>query len=162
MGLGTGKTEHSGPRDTARKDGHWGFTGEAKEFATRARRRDEKELLRREDWKLMREILREDGDIDRYLADLARPGAVTAALNWYRANLSPQRELEQGPSLPAVSAPTLGLWSSGDNYLTEERMLSSGEHVGGPWRYERFEGASHWMQLDAPDRLNELLLEFLA
>jgi hypothetical protein len=48
MGLGTGRTEHSGPRDMARKDGHWGFTEEAKEFATRARRRDENELLRRE------------------------------------------------------------------------------------------------------------------
>ena len=48
MGLGKGMTEHSGPRDTARKEGHWGFTDEAKEFATRARRRDEKELLRRE------------------------------------------------------------------------------------------------------------------
>jgi hypothetical protein len=48
MGLGQGKTEHTGPRDMARKEGHWGFTEEAKEFATRARRRDEKELLRRE------------------------------------------------------------------------------------------------------------------
>jgi hypothetical protein len=48
MGLGKGKTEHSGPRDMARKDGHWGFTEEAKEFAARARRRDEKQLLRRE------------------------------------------------------------------------------------------------------------------
>ena len=40
-------------------------------------------------------------------------------------------------------------------------MIRSGEHVSGPWRYERIEGASHWMQLDAPDRVNELLLEFL-
>jgi hypothetical protein len=48
MGLGRGKTEHDGPRDMARKAGHWGFTEEAKESATRARRRDEKELLRRE------------------------------------------------------------------------------------------------------------------
>jgi hypothetical protein len=48
VGLGKGKTEHSGPRDMARKEGHWGFTEEAKEFATRARRRDEQELLRRE------------------------------------------------------------------------------------------------------------------
>ncbi len=48
MGLGRGKTEHAGPRDMARKSGHWGFTEEAKEWATRARRRDEAELLRRE------------------------------------------------------------------------------------------------------------------
>ena len=48
MGLGKGKTEHSGPRDMARKSGHWGETDAAKEWATRARRRDEGEVLRRE------------------------------------------------------------------------------------------------------------------
>jgi len=48
MALGKGKTEHAGPRDMSRKDGHWGFTEEAKEWATRARRRDEDDELRRE------------------------------------------------------------------------------------------------------------------
>jgi pimeloyl-ACP methyl ester carboxylesterase len=120
------------------------------------------ELLMRDDWKLFRELLRDDGDVERYLADLSRPGALTAALNWYRANLSPDRELEPRSALPAVVAPTLGLWSSSDNYLTEDGMLRSAEHVTGPWRYERIEGASHWMQLDAPARISGLLLEFLA
>jgi pimeloyl-ACP methyl ester carboxylesterase len=40
-------------------------------------------------------------------------------------------------------------------------MVRSAAHVTGPWRYERIEGAGHWMQLDRPDRINELLLEFL-
>ena len=40
-------------------------------------------------------------------------------------------------------------------------LTEKAEHVSGPWRYERIEGASHWLQLDAPDRVNELLLEFL-
>jgi hypothetical protein len=48
MGLGKGKTEHSGARDMSRKDAHWGFTEEAKEWATRARRRDEADELRQE------------------------------------------------------------------------------------------------------------------
>lgn len=120
------------------------------------------ELLMRDDWKLFREFARGDGDLERYVADLSRPGALTAGLNWYRANAAPQRELETRPPFPAVAAPTLGLWSSGDNYLTEDRMLLSAEHVTGSWRYERIEDASHWMQLDAPERVNELLLEFLA
>ena len=33
--------------------------------------------------------------------------------------------------------------------------------VEAEWRYERVEDASHWMQLDQPERVNELLLEFL-
>ena len=118
------------------------------------------ELLTRDDWKLAREWMRGAGDSERYLADLARPGALTAALNWYRANSVVRFQLDTRP-LPPVAAPTLGIWSTGDNYLLEEGMLRSGEHVTGPWRYERVEGASHWLQLDAPERVNELLLEFL-
>jgi pimeloyl-ACP methyl ester carboxylesterase len=120
------------------------------------------ELVRRDDWKLFRRLLDGAGDVDRYLADLSRPGALTAALNWYRANAAPEQELERTRPFPTVAAPTMGLWSSGDNYLTEESMLGSAEHVTGPWRYERVEGASHWLQLDAPEWVNELLLEFLA
>ena len=62
--------------------------------------------------------------------------------------------------MPAVVAPTLGLWSSGDRYLAEDGMLRSAEHVSGPWRYERIEGASHWLQLDQPEQVNALLVEF--
>ena len=40
-------------------------------------------------------------------------------------------------------------------------MVGSAEHVSGPWRYERIEDASHWMQLDAPERVGDLLVEFL-
>lgn len=119
------------------------------------------ELMARDDWKLFRTFTRGDGDLERYVSDLSRPGALTAGLNWYRANAHPRRELETRPPFPAVAASTLGMWSSGDNYLTEDRMLLSAEHVTGPWRYERIEDASHWLQLDAPQRVNELLLEFL-
>jgi pimeloyl-ACP methyl ester carboxylesterase len=119
------------------------------------------ELLRRDNWKLFREWLREDGDVDRYVADLSRPGALTAGLSWYRANLHPQRQLDPPPRLPPVRAPTLGIWSTGDNYLNEPQMVDSGGQVNAPWRYERVEGASHWLQLDASDRVNALLLEFL-
>jgi pimeloyl-ACP methyl ester carboxylesterase len=120
------------------------------------------QLLPRDDWKLFREFLRGDGDLDRYLTDLSRPGALVAGLNWYRANLAPERELADRPPVPAVTAPTLGVWSSGDRYLTEDGMLRSAEHVTGPWRYERIEDASHWLQLDRPDEVNELLAGFLA
>src|SRR3954451_22941935 len=92
------------------------------------------ELLRRDNWKLLREWLREDGDVDRYVADLARPGALTAGLSWSRASLHPERQLEPPPRLPPVRAPTLGIWSTRDNYLNEQPMVDSGEHVDAAWR----------------------------
>jgi pimeloyl-ACP methyl ester carboxylesterase len=118
-------------------------------------------LIQRDDWRLFREMLGDARDRDRYVADLSRPGALTAALNWYRANATPEQELERTVPFPTVAAPALGIWSTGDNYLTEEGMLGSGEQMTGPWRYERIEGAGHWLQLDAPERINELLVEFL-
>ena len=83
------------------------------------------ELLMRDDWKLFREFSRGDGDPERYVADLSRPGALTAGLNWYRANAAPQRELEPQAAHAAGRRADARLWSSGDNYLTEDRMLRS-------------------------------------
>jgi pimeloyl-ACP methyl ester carboxylesterase len=119
------------------------------------------ELLLRDDAALLRQWLGDAADLDRYVEDLRRPGALTAGLNWYRANLHPRRELESR-ALPPVAAATLGVWSSGDRYLTEPAMTRSADHVTGPWRYERIDGAGHWMQLDVPERITELLLEHLA
>jgi pimeloyl-ACP methyl ester carboxylesterase len=118
------------------------------------------ELLLRDDARLLREWLADAPDADRYVEELREPGALTARLGLYRANLHPRGELEDR-ALPPVDAPTLGLWSTGDRYLTEAAMVRSGEHVTGPWRYERVDDASHWLQLDASDRVNRLLLEHL-
>jgi pimeloyl-ACP methyl ester carboxylesterase len=116
--------------------------------------------LQYDDWSLFRELLRGAGDVDRYISDLSRPGALTASLNWYRANLGP-RAPGPSPDLPPVEPPTLGVWSTNDHYLDGERMMVSGRYVKGPWRYEQIDGASHWIPLDAPDRLNQLLVEWL-
>jgi pimeloyl-ACP methyl ester carboxylesterase len=119
------------------------------------------ELLPRDGWKLFREWTRGNGDMSRYVEELGRPGALRAGLNWYRANVPPARELLPRREFPKIAAPTMGLWSSEDHYLVEGPMASSVEHVTGGFRYERIEGASHWLQLDAAGRVNDLLLDFL-
>ena len=82
------------------------------------------------------------------MEDLSRPGALTASLNWYRANLAP-RMPGRTPDLPPVRVPTLGIWSTGDHYSDGERMEKSGAFVEAEWRHEVIEGASHWIPLDA-------------
>ena len=120
------------------------------------------ELLQHDDWFLFRLLLGGAKDTQAYVKTLSKPGALTPALNWYRA--LPLRSLlgrVGGPQLPRIKANTLGIWSTGDLYLTEEVMTRSHQGVQGSWRYERFEG-SHWVPLDQPDRLNRLLIEFLS
>lgn len=120
------------------------------------------ELLSRDGFALLRALLRGQGDIDAYVRDLAQPGALTACLNWYRANYTPAFELAPPPRLPPVGAPTLAVSSPGDHFFLEEVVRSSGRHVQGPWEHRSVAGASHWMPLDAPDEVAELLCAFLS
>ncbi len=55
----------------------------------------------------------------------------------------------------------MGIWSSADMALTERQMTDSAQNVAGPWRYQRLDGPAHWMQLEAADDVNRLLLDFL-
>ncbi|GAA4584547.1 alpha/beta fold hydrolase [Planotetraspora phitsanulokensis] len=100
-------------------------------------------------------------DHDAVVARLRVPGALSASLGLYRANVSPESLLSPPPDLPPIQAPTMGVWSTEDMALVEDGMTGSAAYVAGPWRYERVEGAGHWMQLEAPDRVNGLLLDFL-
>jgi pimeloyl-ACP methyl ester carboxylesterase len=100
-------------------------------------------------------------DIEAVVERLSDPAALTASLSLYRAILPPESLVAPPTPLPPVAVPAMGVWSSGDLALIEEGMTGSARYVTGPWRYERVEGAGHWLQLDAPDTVNALLLDFL-
>ncbi len=100
-------------------------------------------------------------DADQVIAELEATDSLTPGLDWYRANVPPESWVGPPPSLPPVQAPTMGVWSTGDPALTEIQMTDSAQSVAGPWRYERLDGPGHWMQLEAPDQVNALLLDFL-
>ena len=100
-------------------------------------------------------------DIDQVAADLEATGSLVPGLNWYRANVAAETWVGPPVQLPPVQAPTMGIWSTGDFALTETQMTDSAENVAGPWRYERLDGPGHWLQLDAPDKVSALLLDFL-
>jgi pimeloyl-ACP methyl ester carboxylesterase len=120
------------------------------------------QALARDDWKLFREFVGGAADVERYVRDLARPGALTSALNWYRAN-APIEVIVSGdwPQIPPVAADTLGIWSSGDVYCGEEQLVGSADFVTGSWRAACIEGADHWVGLSAAADVNELLVDFL-
>jgi pimeloyl-ACP methyl ester carboxylesterase len=116
--------------------------------------------LTENDWAAFRDWGRHP-DADAVIAELESTGSLTPGLNWYRANVGPETWVAPPLQLPPVQAPTMGIWSTGDPALTEIQMTDSAENVAGPWRYERLEGPGHWLQLDAPDQVNALLLDFL-
>ena len=116
--------------------------------------------LRANDWDFFRRLTRHSGDQEHFIRDLSRPGALTAALNWYRANTRGWGGLHSGLSYPLVNIPVMGIWSSADPFLKEKQMQESRINVSGPWRYERIDGAGHWFMLEKPAVVNRLLLDF--
>jgi pimeloyl-ACP methyl ester carboxylesterase len=100
-------------------------------------------------------------DADAVVQQLEANGSLTPALNYYRANIGPEAWVGPPIEFPKIVAPTMGIWSSGDMALTERQMQASSDVVASGFRYERIEGPGHWMQLEAPDAVNALLLDFL-
>ncbi|MER7948111.1 alpha/beta hydrolase [Streptomyces sp. NPDC096079] len=119
------------------------------------------EWLSRDDFANLRDMLGEHPEVDAVLERLRVPGALTAALSVYRAGLPIGVQLSAPAALPPLAVPVMGVWSTGDRFLTERQMTGTAEYVAGPWRYERVEGAGHWLQLDQPEKVSELLLSFL-
>lgn len=128
------------------------------------------ELLTRDNWAAFR-AMSGHPDIDAVIDDLERDKSLTPGLNWYRANIPPSIAADETnsdepllivpPDIGPVAAPTMGVWSTGDFALTEKQMVESAAFVKGPWRYERVEDAGHWLQLEQPEEINNLLLDFL-
>jgi epoxide hydrolase 4 len=100
-----------------------------------------------------------DRDIDEYVAALARPAALTAALNWYRENLASRDAVELARA-SRVSADTLVVWGERDPALGVE-LLDGLERVAPRVRVHRIPDASHWVQNEAPDDVNQALIDFL-
>jgi pimeloyl-ACP methyl ester carboxylesterase len=116
-------------------------------------------LMSAEDFRRTRKWLGESHpDIDGVIADLSRPGRLTAGLNWYRANLlsAPFRRW------PRCTVPTMGVLPTADSYLAEDQMVGSGRYMDAEWRYAPLEALGHWAPLEAPERVADLALEWLA
>ena len=99
----------------------------------------------------------DDDDATMYVTALSEPGALTAALNWFRA-----MDATSLADLRPVSVPTLYVWSTGDGAFGRDVAEATADHVCGPYTFEVLEGVSHWIPEMAPERLSALLVRHLA
>ena len=87
-----------------------------------------------------------------YVARMREPGALSAALGWYRAMPLSTRDL-----VGTVRVPTLHVWSTGDAFLGRAGIEDTARFVDAPYRLEIIEGVSHWLPELAADRVAELV-----
>ncbi|RNL86852.1 alpha/beta fold hydrolase [Halostreptopolyspora alba] len=86
---------------------------------------------------------------------LSEPGALTAALNWYRAMGSDDYQV------PPITVPTLYLWGSEDLAFTRQAAERTAAWVSGPYRFLPLEGATHWLPEEDPERIISPMLAHL-
>ncbi|MGW4366648.1 alpha/beta fold hydrolase [Nocardia takedensis] len=85
--------------------------------------------------------------IERHLEVVSRPGAMTAALNWYRARHG------DWPQVPAVRVPTTFVWGAADVAVTESAARACSDRVTGDYTFEALDGIGHWVPEQAPEVL---------
>jgi pimeloyl-ACP methyl ester carboxylesterase len=120
--------------------------------------------LSKNDFQTVRRFFEEDGmapaDAERYVeAARAAGDNLRAGVNYYRALLR-QVAAGRAPAWGRIDTPTLIVWGEKDRYIDRD-LADPGTTAVPHRRLEFIANASHWVQYDAPERVNELLLEFL-
>jgi pimeloyl-ACP methyl ester carboxylesterase len=114
-------------------------------------------VLRTGDGRRLRQVFDGSGldpaTVDRYVAPLLAPGALTAALNWYRA--LPRRGL---PDVLPARVPTTFLWSDHDMAVGRTAAEACHRHVSGDYEFVELPGVTHWIADQVPDRLADIIL----
>ncbi len=90
--------------------------------------------------------------IDEYVAVLSAPGALTAALNWYRSMSSDTR-------VDPVGVPTTYVWSDGDVAIGRTAAEACANYVTGDYRFVALPGVTHWIPEQAPEQLAQAILD---
>ncbi len=96
---------------------------------------------------------------------LRQPGALTAAISYYRAAFSPTHRDPAHEHLRArlggpIAVPTLAL--CGANDLRAGPMSRQAEHFTGDYVYREIAGAGHFLHRESPAEVNALILDWLA
>jgi pimeloyl-ACP methyl ester carboxylesterase len=123
-------------------------------------------FLRRNNWRNAVRVLRGSGkihtftneDIAEYKGAWSQPGAMTAMVNWYRAAA---RYLPKMLKDGRVKIPTLMLWGMQDVALSHRMARLSVDYCD-DGKLVFFEDATHWVQHDEAEAVNQLLIEFLS
>ena len=106
-----------------------------------------------------------DEDIEQYKDALRQPGAVTAAVNYYRANvsrlMSRRPRSGEGKGRDKIRVPTLFIYGEQDFAILPTTVQGVAKYIDAPYRELRIPESGHWVQNEASDEVNSALIDFL-
>jgi pimeloyl-ACP methyl ester carboxylesterase len=120
-------------------------------------------VLADEDYRRFRQMFRSgaSGDavpdriIDHFVRSVSRPGRLTAALNYYRANLAAGGGAwEALTKIGPITMPTVLVWGDQDPALGRRAAEETEKHVQGEYRLEVLQDAGHWLQFERPGEVS--------
>jgi epoxide hydrolase 4 len=122
-------------------------------------------VLRNNDWELLVEGMRRtsrpgtfsEEDFNFYREAWWRVNAMRSMLNWYRAILRRPFFL---PLSPRIELPVLLLWGARDFALGRE-LASASISLCLRGKLDYFENATHWLQHEEPEQVNEQLIDWI-
>lgn len=82
-------------------------------------------------------------EIAEYVDVFSQPGALTGAMNWYRASRLHKRALEDGV-VPDVATPSLLIWGKNDQAISRVCVDNGAKYVKGPFTFLELD-AGHWL-----------------
>jgi pimeloyl-ACP methyl ester carboxylesterase len=98
--------------------------------------------------------------LDVYRDNAARPGALRAMLNYYRALLRGGSRRQRALGYPRIETPTLMIWGEEDRALGLETTYGTEQYVA-DLVLRTLPGVSHWVQQEAPETVNAMLEAWL-
>jgi len=103
-----------------------------------------------------------DEDLRLCAKTWSQPGALTAMMNYYRANMNPSILFSQKTiTFPKIAAPTLVIWGEQDAALSKDLIANTNEFVKSSYFIKYLPNCGHWVQLEEPKLVNKYILEFL-
>jgi pimeloyl-ACP methyl ester carboxylesterase len=121
---------------------------------------DAADIVLADDARWLRERLAANGvpaaAIAEHLAVLGNKDAMEAAFAWYRARGAIRGLL--GP----IRVPVLYIWGDADDTVGRTAAEGTEDFVAAPYRFEVLAGVGHFAADQAPDRVNELLLQHVS
>lgn len=106
-----------------------------------------------------------DEDLVIYTKALSQPGALTSALNYYRANvfrsIVPRKKPSTEASPVKVRVPTLFIYGELDMAVKPSTVRGVDRFVDAPYREVRIPDSGHWVQNEAVEEVNAALKAFL-
>lgn len=100
-------------------------------------------------------------DVEKYKKAWSEPGAITAALNYYRANII-KRMFGKSQKPEKIKVPTLFIYGEQDSAVLPQTVEGVGDFIEAEYTELRIPESAHWVQVEAREKVTDALRKFLS